>query len=259
MKQTVTGHSLMLKFIFLFLLLFSSLVNAEEFNIQDIEFFTEENPPSNFVVNKQIIGIAPELLHLIWEELGFSSTPNIRIIPWARGYNYLQNSNKVVLFSTTRTPEREALGFKWAGPIKKNKIVLLARKDRNITINQLDDAKKYKIGTVYDDIGEHILLNSGFSKDNLHSVSSLDLSVRMLNHDRIDLIAKGYENLLSLLEKEGNNINAYEAVFTLSERHQYFAFNKDIPDKVVAQFQAAIDKLTDKHNAILEKYNASNL
>jgi polar amino acid transport system substrate-binding protein len=75
----------------------------------------------------------------------------IRLMPWARAYKQIINKPNKILFSMTRTPQREYL-FKWVGPIANNSFVFYARSDSKITINSLEDAKdeKYKVGTYLD-------------------------------------------------------------------------------------------------------------
>ena len=224
-----------------------------EIELKDLQFITEENPPSNFKKNGKISGIAPELLSLIWQELGQKNL-SIEILPWARGYLYLQTKPGTVLFSTTKTEKRDALGCKWAGPIKTNKVVLLARRASKIRIKTIEDARNYRIGSIIKDIGEHLLLNAGVPKTELLRVSSMKPLVRMLKRDRIQLAAKGWDNLMGALKDENYNLDEFEVAYVLKNSHQYFAFNKEIPDHIVAQFQKAIDKLKTRHLAILAKF-----
>lgn len=81
----------------------------------ELNYYTEDYPPYNYLKNGKVTGIAVETLNLVWEELG-ESPKKISLVPWARGYQKILNENDIVLFSTTRTPERENL-FKWACPI----------------------------------------------------------------------------------------------------------------------------------------------
>jgi polar amino acid transport system substrate-binding protein len=178
----------------------------------------------------------------------------IKVLPWARGYLYLQSRPGTVLFSTTRTEKRDALGFKWAGPIKTNKIVLLARRDAKIRISSVEEAKKYRIGSIIKDIEEHLLISAGIKESNLTRVSTLRSLVRMLEADRIQLAAKGWENLMGALKTEKYNLDDYEIAFELKSSHQYFAFHKATPDHIVIRFQNAIDNLKDQHEAIIRKF-----
>jgi len=54
-------------------------------------------------------------------------------IPWTEGYQRTLDEKNTVLFLTARLPQREQL-FKWAGQIVSIKYVLLAKKDKNISI-----------------------------------------------------------------------------------------------------------------------------
>jgi polar amino acid transport system substrate-binding protein len=69
----------------------------------------------------------------------------IEFLPWTEGYQRAQKEKNTVLFSTARLPEREKL-FKWVGPIRPVKGVLISKSNNNVTIQSDSDIKKYKIG-----------------------------------------------------------------------------------------------------------------
>jgi hypothetical protein len=50
------------------------------------------------------------------------------------------------IFSTARTPERDAL-FKWVGPTDEAEWVLLGRADHSFQLRSLEDARPLRIGT----------------------------------------------------------------------------------------------------------------
>jgi len=65
----------------------------------------------------------------------------IKSLPWKRAYRYLLEEPNVVLFTVTRTEERETL-CNWVGPVASSQLVFFARKDSSLVINRLEDAKK---------------------------------------------------------------------------------------------------------------------
>ncbi|MBF0224542.1 MAG: transporter substrate-binding domain-containing protein [Desulfobacterales bacterium] len=110
-------------------------------------------------------GIAVDLLVLMLERVGSKQgRQDIKMYPWARAYNYAQDIKNTILFSTTRTEEREKI-FKWVGPIFTNNMCLIARKDSHIKANTFEEMKNYRIGTVIDDVSEQLLVKEGFSID----------------------------------------------------------------------------------------------
>ncbi len=68
--------------------------------------------------------------------------------PWDRGFLFAQNEDNTILFSTTRTQDREKM-FKSVGPIFTNAMCLIVRKDSNIKIDIKAEGKLMKIYQSY--------------------------------------------------------------------------------------------------------------
>lgn len=193
-------------------------------------------------------GISVDLLRLIWKELDIPEQP-IRLVPWARGYRIVQNRPGTVLFAMGRTAEREEL-FRWACPIMTNRQVLIGRKDRNIQIQSLAEAKRYRIGTILKDLGDALLAQVGF--DNLESVSDIQLNLRKLDAGRIDPIAYGENGFWNHVE----NPEDYEIVFALKTSKACYAFHRDTPEALVADFQRALNAIRQRpaFEVVIKKY-----
>jgi ABC-type amino acid transport substrate-binding protein len=109
----------------------------------------------------------------------------IDLLPWKRAYTAALERPDACVFSTTRTPEREA-SFKWVGPIGEADWVLMARADRAFSLRSLDDARGYRIGTYNGDARDDYLRTRGFDVDPAQN----DLiNPRKLMMNRIDLWA----------------------------------------------------------------------
>ena len=126
--------------------------NCEQ--LDGLSFLTEQYPPYNYEHDSEIKGIAVDILRAIQKR---SSTPSkdvsIKVQPWPRAYRTTLIKPATVLFSTTRTPLREEI-FQWAGPISKTRIVVLAKKSKNISISHTMALAQYRIGVIRDDVGE---------------------------------------------------------------------------------------------------------
>jgi len=227
--------------------------------INDLNFTTENYPPYNFKENKKLQGISIDLLDQIFKNLNSKqSINNIPILPWARAYNYTLNNKNNVLFSMTRTKKREKL-FKWVGPITNTRIVLFAKKSKNIKIKSFQDIKKNKIGTVNNDIGEQILHKMKIDQKQIYQVSginSLERLLLMLQRDRIDLLCYEETVIKWELKKIGLKISDFETVCKIEEAELYYAFHKDTPDEIINKLQNTLDKIKDngKYQIIIDKY-----
>ena len=230
--------------------------SAAAASVDDIVFMTEQYPPYNFEEHNELRGIAVDTLVLMLQGAGSKQTrEDIKLLPWARGYNRVLSEPNTCLFSTTRTEEREHL-FKWVGPIAPEVVGLIARKERNIKIGSVEDIEKHKVGTIRDDVAEQYLFIAGISLDDMERVAETILNIRKLNRGRIDLWA--YDQNVAMWELKANGFNPvdYESVYVLGRKDQYFAFHKGTPDSVVQKLQAALDtlKADGEYEKILDGY-----
>lgn len=213
-----------------------------------LRYFTEEYPPYNFEADGEMKGISVDLLRLIWEEMRVTEQP-IRVVPWARGYRNVQEQPGTVLFAMSRTEEREEM-FRWVCPITVNRQVLISRADRDIQIDSLEEAKKYRIGTILEDVGDNLLKEAGFP--NLQQVSNFELNLRKLDAGRIDLLAYGDTSF----QKQVENPDDYKVTYVLRELPACFAFHRDTPESLVSGFQQAMDAIVARgdHAELVERY-----
>lgn len=234
------------KLIAILLLAFSSSLFAQ--SVDDLVFITEEYAPLNFEKNGKIQGIAVDAMVEMLKVTGSKkSRSDIKLWPWARGYDTIQKEKNTCLFAMTRTEAREKL-FKWVGPIVPSKIVLVAKKSKGIKVKSIDELNKsaLKVAVVREDIGEQMLVKQGLNQDKINHTNSGINAAKMLQADRVDLWAYGDSVAFWNLKELGFPTKDYEEVYTLTESQQYYAFNKDTDDKVIAQLQSALDQLKAK-------------
>lgn len=234
------------------LLLVSVTASAIEIMPQDLIYLCEDVIPSNYVDNGELKGITIETLRLMWKKMGVPPQ-KIKVVPWARGYDILLTEKNHVLFSMARTKEREAL-FKWVGPVFTVKNVLLGRADRKLSIKSLEDARKFRIGTIKEDVLERFLLVNNFDVQKVEGVAGLEQSFEKLKLGRIDFIAFPESSLREFIKEKKYNAKDFKVFYALSESKLYYAFSKDTPDHLIQRFQIAFDSLKKEHMEILKKY-----
>lgn len=219
---------------------------------EDLTIMTEDLPPFNYRVGGMVTGFSVEIVEEICDRIGHPD--KIKVLPWARAYNAILNEKNRVLFSMTRTPQREAL-FKWVGPLYEPTIVLYARKDSGLQIRSLADAKKVKhIGTYIDDAEETLLRNHGFT--NLQSIGNDFNNAKKLAAGRIDLWIAGRLEGVYKARIVGVNPKLLENVFTIKKKQYYIAFSKDVHDSVIQQWQRILNVMLydGSYQKILNKY-----
>ncbi|MEQ6885360.1 transporter substrate-binding domain-containing protein [Salicola sp. Rm-C-2C1-2] len=223
--------------------------------LKDYDVMTETYPPYNFKQSGQLKGIAVEMLLAASQkgELGLSRD-DIRLLPWARGYQNVQEQPGSMLFSTTRTESREDL-FRWAGPITETSVALIARKGADLSFENQSDYASPTIAVVRDDVAESLVRDKGAQDNNLDVTSRPEPAMRKLAAGRVDAWAYEANVAFWLLNSEDYDTDNYEVVDVLSESELFYAFHKDTPDKVVDSLQDALDALSEKErDKILDQY-----
>lgn len=228
-------------------------------SVDDITFMTESYPPYNFIDNDQLQGVSVDLMAVIFKKLKSKLTrDHILLLPWARGYRDLLTKKNTSLFAVTRTEEREHK-FKWVGPITSANFSLIARADKNIKINSIQDINQFTVGAVNGDWGERLLINAGIDLDKLQSISGQNVilrSIKKLDLNRIDLFSHSFNSVKWELSKNKLSTIEYEMVYVLDKSDLYYAFHVDTPDKLIQQFQNALEEIKQQgeHKKILKKY-----
>jgi polar amino acid transport system substrate-binding protein len=217
---------------------------------------TEELPPFNFMTQDGIRGISADLLRLMLLHAGLQNhVEDVQLQPWARAYNTVRSKLNTMLFSVTRTPERESL-FKWVGPIISNRNSLIARKDRHIHLNTMEDAQKHTLGAIRDYAATQLLLSGGYPADKIETTPDAKSNLIKLEKGRIDLFVYNEVAFQWMMAGNGLNKNDFETVFVLHEGQLYYAFNKDTPDSIISKLQSSLDALkrTGDVQRVIDEY-----
>jgi polar amino acid transport system substrate-binding protein len=226
--------------ILLALFIFVSLVNA---NNKDLIIIAEKDyPPITFKnKNGKADGLAVEVTKLIMKNLKLNQ--KIRVLPWNRAYNMLTQKPNVVLFSVSRTKQRENI-FQWVGPIYNMKSNIYVKKDSTIKVNSLDDLKKLKsIGTYFNSFNEQYLKQKGFK--NLKPIKNNILNIKKLMNNRVDAITATNVTIKEMLKKAGYSTKDVKDIFTFMNVGVYYAFSKGVPTEIIDAWNKEFKKLQD--------------
>ncbi|KIP96985.1 MULTISPECIES: ABC transporter substrate-binding protein [Pseudomonas] len=225
------------------LLLMTSAARAEIDPNYNVVLLTENFPPYNMAINGKnfaqednIDGIAVDVVREMFKRAGVSYSLTLRF-PWDRIYKLALEKPGYGVFVTARLPEREEL-FKWVGPIGPDDWILLARGDSTLVVNNLQQAKQYRIGAYKGDaIAEHL------EKQGLKPITSLrdQENAKKLESGQIDLWATGDPAGRYLARQEG--VSGLKTVLRFNSAQLYLALNKDVPDEVVQKLQSELDKM----------------
>ena len=224
-------------------LLLSSGARAAETSDTSLVLLTENFPPynmakngKNFAQGDNINGIAVDIVRQMFQRAGINYSLTLRF-PWERIYKLALEQPGYGVFVMARLPDREKL-FKWVGPIGPDDWILLAKADSTITLENLEQARHYKIGAYKGDAIAETLAKQGLAP--LVVLRDQDNAQKLLN-GQIDLWATGDPAGRYLAKQEG--ISGLKTVLRFNSAELYLALNKDVSDDIVAKLQAALDQL----------------
>lgn len=152
-----------------------------------LRIVTEEFPPYNLTENGRVTGFSTEVVEAVLHEIGLRAP--IQSMPWARAYDTARNEENVLIYSITRTAQREAL-FKWVGVVAPSDWYLFALQGtpQAAGLGSLDEARRYQVATVNEDAGEQYLAAKGFALGrNLQSSNKYEFNYEKLRRGRVDL------------------------------------------------------------------------
>ena len=147
--------------------------------------------------------------------------------------------------------------YTWVIPMFSVEVALhklKARKD--IVINSLNDAKKYKIGVLREAAMHQMLRRNGFADgQQLQAVSSNDKNVQKLFLHRIDLDADNSLVIAWEAKRLGLAANKVQKLLPLFETPVYMAVSKQTKPELIKRLRTAFQQLQTegKIAAILDK------
>lgn len=224
-------------------LLLTSAVHAAEKPDTDLVLLTENFPPynmakngKNFAQDENINGIAVDVVREMFKRAGITYSLTLRF-PWERIYKLTLEKPGYGVFVMARLPDRENL-FKWVGPIGPDDWIMLAKADSTITLDNLEQARKYKIGAYKGDAIALTLAKQGLNP--LVVLRDQDNAKKLLS-GQIDLWATGDPAGRYLARLEG--VTGLKTVLRFNSAELYLALNRNVPDEMVAKLQAALDQM----------------
>lgn len=208
----------------------------------ELVLYSEENPPLNFTRNGQISGFSSELVHALVARSG--DTVRIEMVPWTRGYTLVKQQANVGLFSTARTPEREAL-LQWVGPFTESKTCFYSHLGAGVKVNSLAEvAAAGRFAVPREWYSHEFLVSHGLR--NIYTVTTPGKMMLMFARRRIELIVASDTGLPALLAKEGMIPAQVERQLCFMRHDPSLAFSLQTDAALVARWQSNLQALKDE-------------
>lgn len=226
-----------MKFSLVFLLvLLSATVAASAPEGKSFQISTEDYPPYNHYDerNKTIVGLATDKVRNAMDKAGFKY--QIRLYPWLRAYNRALNGSRHCVYSTARTPEREAL-FHWIGPLVTVEWALFAKKGTAAaSIQKLEEARQFVIGGLEGDASLSELKRQGFKTE---SVVTNWLNKDKLVGQRIQLWIDD-PAYIDFEKQKGTEFFDYVKVVRIANVDLYLACNLKTPEEEIKLLKKSV-------------------
>jgi polar amino acid transport system substrate-binding protein len=225
----------MFKSLLFLITLISWYVNAD-----NIRVVTEHLPPYQIVENRRIVdGSSYLIMKEVLKRAKIQATHEV--MPWARAYKVALSTDNTIIYSLTRSPERESL-FKWIGQLHHLEYSFFsAKSNQKVNIKTASDALNYTVVSVRDSFEANSLQRMGFKLGvNLELVVDYTTAWKMLQMGRVELIYDSAPIILgpnvneSLFKKQGNVVEAFEL---------YVAANLNTDDQVLDNLSTALQSV----------------
>ena len=233
------------------------LVIVTPLQADELLIVTESLPPYNYKEEGEVRGVSTEVVQAVLEVLGIES--QIRVYPWARAYQTALKRPNVLIYSISRTPQREDL-FQWVGEVVPNNSYLFKLATRqDIALTTVADAKSYRIGTWREDVSEQYLLSQGFVQGkHLDNKGNPQQNIVKLLKQRLDLTADTELSFYYKVHQLGYEPDLFAKALKLQaiSTPLYMAFSRQTATEQVTQFRNALMQIKQQgvYDAILKKY-----
>jgi polar amino acid transport system substrate-binding protein len=208
---------------------------------QTIRGVTEDSSYT-YLRDGKVAGPASEIVETTLRHAGLTDY-RLALYPWARAFDMALQEPNVLIYLIARTPARETQ-FKWAGEFMRiDYHFYKLRESTDIVVHSLQDAKRYSVGVMRDDVRQQYLQGEGFTKLVISARNS-DNFKRLLNR-QVQLVPMPERDAAQLCEEAHVDPAILQQVYTLDKLSTgiYMAYSKATPDETVARTRSAFDKI----------------
>lgn len=218
--------------------------------------FTENLAPLNYQDGTEVRGFSVELLRKMASTVRLPL--ELQVLPWQRAMQMAEAQTNSVLFSLTRTPEREAQ-FQWVGPIAPRRVLVyrLAKRD-DLSLAQLSELGERRIGVVRDSAADRLLQAAGL-RPGIELEHGLDdaTNVRKLLASRMEFVVLLDWAAAWAMRQHRLDYATLQPVMELDVARAYwYGLRPEADPALVKRLQAALDamKRDGRYEQLRQRY-----
>jgi polar amino acid transport system substrate-binding protein len=222
----------------------------------DLRAFADDSPPYNFLDGGVATGLSSDFLRVLCREAELTCA--IEIVPWARAYYRALTDPDTLVFTATRTPEREA-SFLWLGPILPRSEWVYGLAD-GPTLGDLAALRQHRVGVIYQDAVIADLLRAGVPQASLDMAPNALTNTKKLLARRVDFVVGTDLGMAWELRQLGADAGVLRRVVPVSqEGAYYYALNPRTDPALVERLRQAFDRLERRHlrEALVRDYGGA--
>ena len=166
----------------------------------------------------------------------------INVLDWSVSYNAALRDKNSCIFSIARLPIREQQ-FHWIANLSNFSAYFYALPEKQIVINNVEQAKQYKTAVIESNFSHHFLMQKGFSVGNeLIVIENIDKLFQLMSYRKelLDLIVLNDKQYQAKRASE-DDVPELSPIYKLvaKEKNLYFACHKDMDKRLITKLKQA--------------------
>lgn len=233
-----------------FALLFGNTTNADSLKLVAFQY-----PPLVYQQNGEVIGVAAELVRIVFKEIGVEI--EIEMLPWARSLQYLKSGQADGVFTIFKNPQRQTFLLYPDEPLIEQTITLYTARDTPVNYSgKLSDLAPYRVGvTRAVSYGEQFDASMEDTLTDLTFVNDEESKFMLLAKKRVDVVVSSIGIADFYIEKL-QLANQIARIPTVIQRvPSYVAFTKTSRNRLLmVEFEQALKqlKLSGRYDQIVK-------
>ena len=220
----------------------------------ELKILTFDEPPSSYTdENGKLTGFAVEIVREIQHRI--ANNDPIRLLPEMRALSMASADPNVVLFSFSRTPDRESQ-YHWITLLIRKPWVFYTKKNTDIVLSNISDAKQLGTIGVTRGVRSTYLEKLGFK--NLETVNNNWQNIRKLLAGRIQALYYEPQGMATECQRLGIPFSEFQEVLITNYSGVYIVMSEGTDPDIVKNWKDAARDMKDDgtFQRIAEKWAA---